>query len=74
MTQLKTIHDFRLSKEFLLKRLEKFLERGCVYRQDFRYNEVHKLKELGLIIYNDKKTRYDINLDIYKKLCPRVLK
>lgn len=60
-------HKFRLSKEYLIKRLEKYLERGYIHRSEFPIKQIVKLKELGLIKYNERKPHYDIKMDVYNK-------
>ena len=68
MIQSKTLQEFRLSKEHILPKVEKYLERGFIYRLQFPPKQNSKLKEWGLIIYNDRKCRYDIVVDVYNKL------
>ena len=68
MMKLQKMQEFRLTKEYLLKRIEKYLERGFVYRTDFFAKHRSKLKEWGVIVYCDKNYRYDIIIDVYNKL------
>lgn len=39
------IHKFRLTTEYLIKKIGKFLERGHVYRLQFPVKQNSKLKE-----------------------------
>ncbi len=70
---MKDLHEFRLSKEYLLKRLEKHLEKGFIYRSQLAPNKITKLKELGLVSYSDKRVRYDINLELYNEMKEELL-
>lgn len=68
MSSPKTIQEFRLSKPYLVTRLQKYLKKGIFYHYYFPQKQISKMKELGLIMYNDKKQRYDIIMDVYNKL------
>ncbi len=68
MIKLTKLQQFTLSKEYLFKRLEKHIERGFVHYTNFSCKQIPKLKEWGVIVYNDKKHRYEIDIDIYNRL------
>ena len=61
-------HKFRLSKEYLAATIEKYLERGFIYRLQLPAKQTSKLKKLGIIAYNDKKYYYEIKIDAFNKL------
>ncbi len=65
---MKNIQEFKFYNEYLLKKLENYLERGFIYRMQLVPSHLTKLKELGLLSYNDKRGHYDINLKLYNKM------
>ncbi len=65
---MNNLENYKLSKEYLLKILETYLERGYIYRLQLPSHTFTKLKQLGLVSYNDKKAHYDINLKLHNKM------
>ncbi len=68
MIKLTKLQELRLTKEYLLPRLEKYLERGIVYRGKFVPRHITKLKEWGVIEYSQRGYHYIIVIDVYNKL------
>ena len=68
MVTRKELQEYWGSKEYLIQRLEKYLEKGIVYRTEFPIKQVIRLKKLGLIVYNERRPHYDIKMDVYNEL------
>lgn len=58
----------KIIKKGIWKKLEKYLERGHLFRSAVNTPSLYKLKKWGVISYNERKPHFDIDIKLYNKI------